>query len=558
MFELIFAIFITTLVIYGQGIAFNNYIIRNVNLNNNFFETFFFGFIFLGFNTLLINFLFPINKIVGTIIFILSTLVLIVELIKNRKIKLLVVKFAILIFITFFLIAFSNVNRPDAGLYHLPYTSIINENKIIIGLTNLHFRFGHISIMQYISSAFNNTLIPLQSISIPSALIFSSFMLFVFSSLKETLKKNDFQNSLIYFLTFVISVYSYNRFSEYGNDTPAHIFFLLFFIYILTKEKNNKLFSSIILISTFLFLLKPFMAILITLIFYLFIKQKNKIGILFDKKIIFSILFLTLWLIKNTLISGCLIYPISKLCSEKLIFSDIDKTKIEQVSGEAWSKDWSNYKDKKYSIQQYNKNFRWLDTWYNNHLKIIIEKFFPILVFLILIYFFLQINKKNNLKTNKVSDDHILIIFFFTFVLIWFIKFPLYRYGSSFLIALSIYILFIITKKFDYSNKSKNFNLMINYILIFSIILFFAKNSLRIFNDYKNKQYFPQIFSLIENNQLKPSKFKKVNLENKGNYYFSNGELCMYSRSPCTHIKLNDIVFKKSYRYKMFYKKKNK
>ena len=35
MFELIFAIFITTLVIYGQGIAFNNYIIRNVNLNNN-------------------------------------------------------------------------------------------------------------------------------------------------------------------------------------------------------------------------------------------------------------------------------------------------------------------------------------------------------------------------------------------------------------------------------------------------------------------------------------------------------------------------------------------
>ena len=290
MFELIFAIFITTLVIYGQGIAFNNYIIRNVNLNNNFFETFFNGFIVLGFNTVLINFLFPINKIVGTIIFILSTLVLIVELIKNRKIKLLVVKFAILIFITFFLIAFSNVNRPDAGLYHLPDTSIINENKIIIGLTNLHFRFGHISIMQYISSAFNNTLIPLQSISIPSALIFSSFMLFVFSSLKETLKKNDFQNSLIYFLTFVISVYSYNRFSEYGNDTPAHIFFLLFFIYILTKEKNNKLFSSIILISTFLFLLKPFMAILITLIFYLFINKKIRLAFYLIKNN-FSILF---------------------------------------------------------------------------------------------------------------------------------------------------------------------------------------------------------------------------------------------------------------------------
>ena len=97
---------------------------------------------------------------------------------------------------------------------------------------------------------------------------------------------------------------------------------------------------------------------------------------------------------------------------------------------------------------------------------------------------------------------------------------------------------------------------MIKNILIFSIILFFAKNSLRIFNDYKNKQYFPQIFSLIENNQLKPSKFKKVNLENKGNYYFSNGELCMYSRSPCTHIKLNDIVFKNHTDIRCFIKKK--
>ena len=26
----------------------------------------------------------------------------------------------------------------------------INENKIILGLTNVHFRFGHISILQYL------------------------------------------------------------------------------------------------------------------------------------------------------------------------------------------------------------------------------------------------------------------------------------------------------------------------------------------------------------------------------------------------------------------------
>ena len=71
----------------------------------------------------------------------------------------------------FLLICCSTVNRPDAGLYHL-YTSIINENKIIFGITNLHFRFGHVSIIQYLSSAFNNYILPIEAITIPIALIF--------------------------------------------------------------------------------------------------------------------------------------------------------------------------------------------------------------------------------------------------------------------------------------------------------------------------------------------------------------------------------------------------
>ena len=85
---------------------------------------------------------------------------------------------------------------------------------------------------------------------------------------------------------------------------------------------------------------------------------------------------------------------------------------------------------------------------------------------------------------------------------------------------------------------------------------FFIKNSFRIINNFDSNDYFPQIFSLIEKKQKKSSEFQKVNLLNNGYYYFSNGELCMYSRSPCTHVKLNDIVFQKSYKYKIFYKKK--
>ena len=55
-------------------------------------------------------------------------------------------------------ISYDGTYRPDAGLYHLPYISILNENKIIIGLSNIHFEFGHVSILQYLSAIYNNFL----------------------------------------------------------------------------------------------------------------------------------------------------------------------------------------------------------------------------------------------------------------------------------------------------------------------------------------------------------------------------------------------------------------
>jgi hypothetical protein len=554
MSELIFAIFIVSLIIYGQGLAFNTYLLKCKETSESFFQTFFFGFIFLGFNVVLINFFIPINKFIGTLILIFSILVVGIELFKKKQNKIFK-KIVILVIISFFLIAFSNVYRPDAGLYHLPYISVLNENKIIFGLSNLHFRFGHISISQYISAAFNNHLIPIESLSIPTALLFSLFIYFLFSSFKKLIKKNEFNNSLIFFLLIIISIYSYNRFSEYGNDTPAHIFFILLFIYIVSKNKNEEYFPNIILISTFLFFLKPFMIILSLLIFYLFLKQKKKLNILVNPKIIFSTIFLFLWLIKNLSVSGCLIYPISSLCIKGLIITDIKKTSHEEISGEAWSKDWSNYKEKVYKIEDYNKKFRWIKTWQENHFKIVIEKFIPILIFLFLIYFILFLYKKKTTRGKNSINDYIFFLFFLLFVLLWFIKFPLYRYGSSFLIVFFVYLTILFTKNFDYSKK-KNIEYIFNFFLIISVIAFFTKNSLRIYNNFTLGNYFPSIYSNNINNQNKELKFQKIVFNNKGYYFFSNGKLCMYSESPCTHVDLNNIVFSKAHNYKVFYKKK--
>ena len=73
---------------------------------------------------------------------------------------------------------YENTNRPDAGLYHLPYIKTIIENKIIFGLTNIHFRFGHVSIIQYVSAPYYYGLEYSNGISVPLSIIFITFIVY--------------------------------------------------------------------------------------------------------------------------------------------------------------------------------------------------------------------------------------------------------------------------------------------------------------------------------------------------------------------------------------------
>ena len=556
MFELFFSILIASLLIYGHGLIFNRIILKNQTLISNFFETSIIGIIFLSFNALLINFFIPINKVIGTVLLIISLIFFFNELVKNAYRINILKKILIISVISFILIAYSNVYRPDAGLYHLPYVSVLNENKIVFGLSNIHSRFGHISIIQYLSAIFNNYLIPIESISIPSSLIFSFFSYFLFSSLRKFIKKKNIHDSLIFFITLIISIYSYNRFSEYGNDTPGHIFFLILFIFLFSKNMNEKNFSIIILISTFLFLIKPFMLILIFLIFYLFLNQKNKIEILKNRKIIFSIFFLSLWLIKNVIISGCIIYPISNLCFKNLIITDTNSILHQEISGEAWSKDWSNYEDKVYNMEEYNKNFRWIKNWYNNHFRVVIEKLIPIIIFLLIIYFLFSYNKNSIIKKKLAFENYAYFFLFSLFIIVWFLKFPIYRYGSSFLIAFLINCIILLTRNFNFSSgKTVKIIAFFNIFLIIALFAFIGKNSARIFSNKNIKSAFPNIYDLSNVNKTNSTTFKKIYLNDGGYYFFSNGKNCMYEKSPCTSYSLKNINYKEFYKYKVFYKK---
>ena len=54
-------------------------------------------------------------------------------------------------------------------------------------------------------------------------------------------------------------------------------------------------------------------------------------------------MFFLIWIIKNITISGCLIFPITKLCSESLLWSNKNISKSVSIENEAWAKGWPDY-----------------------------------------------------------------------------------------------------------------------------------------------------------------------------------------------------------------------
>ena len=515
-----------------------------------------YGFIILSLIILLTNFFFPINFYVCNSIILFGILIGINFFFKKRiKINLLNYFFFISI-ISLLLLSYSNINRPDAGLYHIPYIQTLHENKIIIGLANFHFRFGHISIIQYSSSIFNNSFFPKEALSVPVAIIISVFFIYLISYF-QNIKDNEDNKEIKIFIFFITlySFYSFNRFSNFGNDATAHLFFFLFIIiYLKINFKKITLdeFGSLFLISTFAYLQKPFMLLLFVVIFFIYVIRIKilRFKIFFNKKIIVSLFLLIFWTIKNFMISGCAIYPIKQTCLDNELYINKDKVNEISIKSEAWAKDWPNYEKKKdVNQKQYLNFFIWFDVWKKNHLLKILEKLIPfislclLLTIIILIFF----RKKRENKSNKFLKTKTIILISALFSFIWLIKFPLYRYGQSFLAILFISTLALTLVK--YINIKKVNSWFVN-ILIISFVLFSIKNSIRIYQKKDIRNIYPNIYTLSELKEKNTKeKLQSISTINNFRYFYSKNE-CMYNGSPCTNLKKNFFI-KEIFGYKV-------
>ena len=147
------------------------------------------------------------------------------------------------------------------------------------------------------------------------------------------------------------------------------------------------------------------------------------------------------------------------------------------------------------------------------------------------------------------------IIFFFSFLLsiIWFLKFPLYRYGVAFLITTIILSYFYLIHFLKIIPENKILYKDFKIFLCICFLAIISKNFLRIYENINtyNNNYWPDIYS--EKNDGTINNFEKIKKDGKTLYFYSKGKLCMYSKSPCSNYKIKDLNKKKILFYDVYW-----
>ena len=161
-------------------------------------------------------------------------------------------------------------------------------------------------------------------------------------------KKRNYNIHLFFLILTIIFISGkIGRYSEFGNDIPAHILFLFLISEVLKhgSKTNIEEIKNFFLISIFIILNKIFL-IMSIFIPFLFVSKKNYKKIFLSKKAIFGTSFVLLWIIKTIIISGCAVYPIKATCLNNVSWVDIEKIEIISKENEAWAKSWVNHKEK--------------------------------------------------------------------------------------------------------------------------------------------------------------------------------------------------------------------
>lgn len=215
-------------------------------------------------------------------------------------------------FITFFIIAqcASIPYAIDNESYYIQTIKWINEFGFVKGLANIHFFLGQTSGWHIVQSAFNFSFLYDNFNDLSGfCLLFGN--LFAVQKLSDYFKNQE-KTNLIIGLFPLANVFLFQFISAPSPDIPIYVFTFIIFAYFLEnyKKLDNETFNLISILVLFsLYIKTTAIGLCILPIIILFQNYKE---IKIYKITFLSLLILSLFLIKNTIVTGYPLFPITK------------------------------------------------------------------------------------------------------------------------------------------------------------------------------------------------------------------------------------------------------
>jgi hypothetical protein len=463
------------------------------------------------------NFLIPLSDFSGVVTLLLGITLLILFNYKNNNLFLIRKDFiSILIMVFCGVIVFSKLENIgiisyrsyktfyhyDTGLYQMPFLQWIASHSIPIGLANLHGRFGFDSSWLIFHSAWRSPGIGWSSLAIIEGWIWT-LGIWVFG---EGLVKSWLQFrignrillitlALIFFINFAINEPG----SVASTDHASNIFALVTVVYFLeflnatAESSQSNIDRGILLmfVSSSLAItakLSMFLVILLPIVGSWMVLKSLPIQRSLIASLILGIVFFSLWILRNLLLSGCLVYPVAFTCLNEVSWGVGSQQAILEKNAVTG---WARSPDIKLYLQSLN-NYEWLSSWFLRLLEqptiklvltlLLSGLLLPIFEILKLRYY--QENKKEIIHSSGLIPITLTAIFGVSF---WFLNGPDPRFSWSFLLLSTVPIasfwlaLLNVIKIFDFITKLFA-QKTTYYILVFLMIVILFQHSSQFFD----------------------------------------------------------------------------
>ena len=453
-----------TIFIFQTG-SYLSYKLKNRIVDQYKSLNFLFGIFLIGSTIVLINFFLPTSSYLTYALLLIFFILSYKAIIPTKYILKI-----ILINLIIYPICLKMTFAYDAGLYHLGYMNQLRTEKIIFGLANIR-SYGFSSFQEYLGSIVFTPNFFFQNFIIGS---FLSFFCLFLDDLRKT--KLNFDNIFFYFSLLSIPFLSrYFMVWTTLTDTATGILLVVQFyfaikIFLLSniKKKFNLENFQIFIILTFLCVAFKGSAVLAGVLFFVVIALSVK-SIDFIKSAIFKNIFIFVlifsWLLKNIIISGCLVFPITISC-----FDFID-----------WNAAFIADEASKSAMGWHRQPFTGLEplmnsNWFFNYWIKTYDTFILSALFLLFLIFFLNFIFVSFKEKEKIHKFFYVLFLSVTLLLFQTETYPIVKNFFELkliiiLSTLSVFVSILIFYK-HHSAIVKNISINYKFSLIFSLYLF--------------------------------------------------------------------------------------